>query len=226
MDALGKHISVVMISRNEEGSVAAVIAGIKACVPEAEIVIVDSSTDKTPEIAAASGATVIRQFPPQGYGPAMERALRSGTREIIVTLDCDNTYPVDKIPELASLILHKGYDLVDASRLQAKPKAMPWLNFIANVVFAKMAALLFLRNITDLHSGMRAYRKTMLDALTFQAKGAALPVELLLKPIKLGYKVHHTFIDYYERIGQSTLQPLDSAWWTLKRILRVRLTEG
>ena len=224
MDAIGKRISVVMITRNEEGSVAAVIKGIQACVPEAEIVIVDSSADKTPEIATLLGAYVIRQFPPQGYGPAMEKALRSGSREVIVTLDCDNTYPVDKIPELASLILNQGYDLVDASRLKNKPRAMPWLNYLANVFFAKIAALLFLRNITDLHSGMRAYRKSMLDALTFQAKGAALPVELLLKPIKLGYKVRHTFIDYHERIGQSTLQPLDSAWWTLKRILRVRMS--
>ncbi|MES2218902.1 MAG: glycosyltransferase family 2 protein [Pseudomonadota bacterium] len=223
MDSIGKHISVVMITRNEEGSVGTVIKDIQACVPDAEIVIVDSSKDQTPEIAAALGATVIRQFPPQGYGPAMEKALRSGSREVIVTLDCDNTYPVAKIPELAALLLTKSYDLVDASRLKNKPQAMPWLNYLANVFFAKVAAVLFLRNITDLHSGMRAYRKSMLDALTFQAKGAALPVELLLKPIKLGYKVHHTFIDYHERIGQSTLQPLDSAWWTLKRIVRVRL---
>lgn len=222
MDTVGKHISVVMITRNEEGSVATVVKGIQATVPEAEIVIVDSSQDKTPEIAAALGVTVIRQFPPQGYGPAMEKALRSGSREVIVTLDCDNTYPVEKIPELASLLLTKGYDLVDASRLKNKPRAMPWINYFANVFFAKIAACLFLRNITDLHSGMRAYRKSMLDELTFQAKGAALPVELLLKPIKLGYKVHHTFIDYHERIGQSTLQPLNSAWWTLKRILATR----
>jgi glycosyltransferase involved in cell wall biosynthesis len=222
MDPIGKHISVVMISRNEEGSVGAVIKGIQAIVPQAEIVLVDSSSDKTPDIATSLGATVIRQFPPQGYGPAMERALRSGTRDVILTLDCDNTYPVDKIPELAEMVLNQGYDLVDASRLKNKPDAMPWLNYLANVFFAKIAALLFFRKITDLHSGMRAYRKSMLAELTFQAKGAALPVELLLKPIKLGYKVRHVFIDYHERIGQSTLQPLDSAWWTLKRIMRVR----
>jgi glycosyltransferase involved in cell wall biosynthesis len=222
MDPIGKQISVVMITRNEEGSVATVIKGIQACVPDAEIVIVDSSSDKTPEIATLLGATVIRQFPAQGYGPAMEKALRSGSREVIVTLDCDNTYPIDKIPLLAAMVLNQGYDLVDASRLRNKPQAMPWVNYLANVFFARIAALLFLRNITDLHSGMRAYRKSMLAELTFQAQGAALPVELLLKPIKLGYKVSHTFIDYHERTGQSTMQPLDSAWWTLKRIFRVR----
>ena len=38
--------------------------------------IVDSSRDRTPEIARQLGARVIRQFPPQGYGRAMARVLQ------------------------------------------------------------------------------------------------------------------------------------------------------
>ncbi|MBA2651677.1 MAG: glycosyltransferase family 2 protein [Tatlockia sp.] len=223
-DAIGARLSVVMITRDEEEAVGRVIQDIRKVVPQAEIIIVDSSQDKTPEIAKANGAKVIRQFPPCGYGPAMEQALRAGTREIIITLDCDNTYPAKKIPELAKLILEQGYDLVDASRLQKKPPAMPWLNYLGNVLFAKFASLLFLRHLTDLHSGMRAYRKSMLDSLEFESKGAALPVELLLKPLALSYKIHTLFIDYHERIGDSKMQSLDTVWWTIKRIIKVRLT--
>lgn len=223
MYGIGTKITVAMITMNEESSVATVIKDIQALVPEAEILIVDSSKDRTPVIAEASGAKVIRQFPPRGYGPAMEHALRAATREVIVTMDCDNTYPTEKIPYFATLILEKGYDLVDGSRLQKKPSAMPWLNYVANIFFASIASLLFFRRITDLHSGMRAYRKSMLDHMTFQAKGAALPVELLLKPMCLGYKIHTVFIDYRERVGISTMQPLSSAWWTLKRIIKIRL---
>jgi glycosyltransferase involved in cell wall biosynthesis len=223
MNSLGRGITVAMITMNEEGAVAKVIQDIRAVVPEAEILIVDSSHDKTAEIASANGAKVIRQFPPCGYGPAMERALREGLGEVIVTLDCDNTYPATKIPELAAGILEQGYDLVDASRLQKKPEAMPWLNYIGNVFFAWLASAFFFRRLTDLHSGMRAYRKTMLDDLSFDAKGAALPVELLLKPIVLGYEVQTVFIDYHERIGESKMQSLDTIWWTFRRIIRVRL---
>lgn len=208
---------------NEEASVGIVIQQIQHILPHAEILIIDSSKDNTPAIAEQLGARVIRQFPPRGYGPAMECALREGTREVIVTLDCDNTYPVEKIPELATLVLEQGYDLVDASRLKSKPKAMPWLNYFANVFFALIASFLFFRKITDLHSGMRAYRKSMIDALKLQSQGAALPVELLLKPMTLGYKVTTVFIDYRDRIGESKMQPLNSAWWTLKRIVKVRL---
>ena len=31
--------------------------------------------------------------------------------------------------------------------------------------------------MTDLHSGMRAYRKTLIDELKYNARGAALPVD-------------------------------------------------
>ena len=220
-DAIGARLSVVMITMNEEGAVGQVIQEIREVVPAAEIIIVDSSRDKTPEIAKGMGVEVIRQFPPRGYGLAMEQALRAGSREVIITLDCDNTYPAKRIPELAKLILEQGYDLVDASRLQKKPKAMPWLNYWGNVLFARFASALFWVRLTDLHSGMRAYRKTMLDSIEFDAKGAALPVELLLKPLALSYKIHTLFIDYHERIGVSKMQSLDTSWWTLKRIIKV-----
>ena len=211
-----------MIAMNEEKAVASVIQSIRSAVPDAEIVIVDSSTDRTAEIAAGLGAKVIRQFPPKGYGAAMDCALQSSSGEVVVTLDCDNTYPADQIPRLAAFVLEEGFDLVDASRLARKPKAMPWINFLANKGFAALASLLFLRRLTDLHSGMRAYKRKLIRELSYNPRGPALPVELLLKPLRMGAKIKFTFIDYHERTGQSTMQPLPSAWWTLKRILKAR----
>jgi hypothetical protein len=69
---------------------------------------------------------------------------------------------------------------------------------------------------------MRAYRKTVIDELKYQPKGAALPVELLLRPLKMGKKLKVVYIDYRERVGTSTMRPLQSAWWTLRRIIGVR----
>jgi glycosyltransferase involved in cell wall biosynthesis len=215
-------LTVAMITMNEERAVATVIEEIKRVVPEAEILIVDSSDDRTAEIAQSMGARVIKQFPPRGYGPAMDRALREGTGEVVVTLDCDNTYPAHEIPRLVRLIIDQGYDVVDGSRLHGKPRAMPWLNYLANAGFATIASVIFLRRLSDLHSGMRAYRKSLLAELTYNSVGAALPVELLLKPIRMGRRVKIVHIDYRARIGASTMNPLPSAWWTLKRILSVR----
>ena len=219
-------ITVAMITMNEENAVGKVIVDIQRVVPHAEVLVVDSSRDRTPEIAAALGARVIRQFPPQGYGRAMETALRSARGRVVVTLDCDDTYPADRIPDLADSVLLEGFDLVDGSRLKHKPNAMPWLNYFANKGFAWLAGLLFLRRLTDLHSGMRAYGRDLLDVMAFDPSGPALPVELLLRPIRMKRKTKVIFIEYRERIGQTTLKPLASAWWTLKRILRVRFSRG
>jgi glycosyltransferase involved in cell wall biosynthesis len=217
------NLTVAMITRNEEKAIAKVIGDIRQAVPAAEVLVVDSSSDRTAEIATELGARVIRQFPPQGYGPAMDLALRSGTGQVVVTLDCDDTYPTEDIPRLARLVLEEGYDVVDGSRLKNKPRAMPWINYLANWGFALMASVLFLHRITDLHSGMRAYRKSLFDELHYKPRGAALPVELLLRPLKMGKKLKVVYIDYRERVGTSTMRPLSSAWWTLRRIVGVRL---
>jgi glycosyltransferase involved in cell wall biosynthesis len=216
-------ITVAMITRNEEGAVGKVVRDIKAAVPDAEVLIVDSSTDRTAEIAEEAGAKVIRQVPARGYGPAMELALRSASGDVVVTLDCDDTYPTDQIAPLAEYVLSGQYDLVDASRLRSTPVAMPWINYLGNWGFACLASIVFGRRFTDLHSGMRAYSKKLLDELSFDPRPPALPVELLLLPVRKGKRLKTVFIDYRERIGQSKMEPIRGAWWTLRRILRARL---
>src|SRR3990167_10990422 len=93
----GRAVSVVMITLNEEGAIEKVVKDIRRVLPEAEILVVDSSKDRTPEIAQQLGCVVVRQFPPQGYGKAMDKALTSASRQVVLTLDCDDTYPVDSM---------------------------------------------------------------------------------------------------------------------------------
>jgi glycosyltransferase involved in cell wall biosynthesis len=215
-------ITVAMITKDEAKAIAKVVTDIRRVMPACEILIVDSSQDQTAQIAESLGVRVIKQFPAQGYGKAMDLALRSAAGDIVITLDCDDTYPVDQIPVMAEMVLNQGYDLVDASRLKHKPQAMPVINYLANWGFALIASLFFFQRLTDLHSGMRAYRKSMIDSLVFNLRGAALPVELLLKPLKKGYKLGTIFIEYKERIGTSKMEPLKGAWWTMHRILNTK----
>ena len=219
-------LSVVMITMNEEQAVAKVIGDIRAVAPAAEILLVDSSKDQTAEIALSLGARVIKQFPPKGYGPAMDMVLRAAQGEVVVTLDCDGSYPTAMIPVLYRFVAEDGWDLVDGSRvsLKEKPAAMPLINYLANIGFGLVASVMFFRWLPDLHSGMRAYRRTLIKDLRYNPKGAALPVELLTRSIKNGARVKIVPIDYNERIGTSTMRPLQSAWWTFKRLLGVRFT--
>lgn len=212
-----QKISIVMISMNEEAAVSAIISSIKSVVPEAEILIVDSSTDRTAEIAQKCGAKVIKQFPAQGYGRAMELALKSASGDVVITLDCDGTYPCEEIPRLVKLI-NDSYDLVNTTRVLRLPKAMPFANFLANRLFAFLTYVRHGIKTTDVHSGMRAYKRELIHSLKWKAGGAAFPVELLIRSIKNGYKFVEIPINYYERIGTTTLRKVSSTMWTFKRI--------
>ena len=214
-------LTVSMITMNEEGAVAKVIADIRRVAPDAEILLVDSSKDRTAEIAEGLGCRVIKQFPPQGYGPAMNRAVREASGEIVITLDCDDTYPVEEIPRLRRMV-EDGFDLVNTTRVHKRPKAMPFANFLANRAFALGARVLHGIRTTDVHSGMRAYRKSMIDKVQWNERGAALPVDMLLVPYRQGYLVAEVPIDYRERIGQTTLHRWSSTVWTFRRLWNTR----
>lgn len=218
----GDKISLTMITLNEEISVKKVVSDIKKLDKRIEINIVDSSDDKTPEIAKNLGANVYIQYPPSGYGPAMDYALKTSNREVIITMDCDDTYPIDQIDNFSKLIIDDNFDVVDGNRLASKPKTMPLINFLANYGFALIASLFFFVRIKDLHSGMRAYRQSIISNLPYEKEGVSLPVELILWPLRLKYKVKFIDIIYNDRLGVSKLEPLKAAWWTIYRILRAR----
>jgi hypothetical protein len=220
-------LTVGMISMNEAGAVGGVIDSIRAHRPDAEILLVDSSKDETPAIAEKRGARVLRQFPPRGYGPAMTRLLYSATTDVLITMDCDGTYPSDRIADLHGRI-ERGMDLVNATRTSSRPAAMPLPNYVANRAFAAAAgAMHWSLSTTDVHSGMRAYRTSMLRGIHVPERGAALPVELMIVPARHGYAVEDVEIEYHDRVGgPSTLQRWDSTLWTFRRIVRSAVNGG
>ena len=120
-----------------------------------EIVIVDSD-DQTAEIAKSLGANVFLQHPPKGYGPAMDHALKCSDRELIITVDCDDTYPLDQVDYFSKLIIEQNWccwwNRLATNEIHACNKLSCKLWFCIN------CSLLFMVRIR-LHSGMRAYKK-------------------------------------------------------------------
>jgi len=134
-------------------------------------------------------------------------------------MDCDGTYPADRIGHLHELV-EQGADLVNAARTRRRPDAMPLMNYVGNRVFAGAARVLHGLPTTDVHSGMRAYRTSMLRGVDVDPDGAALPVEIYIVPARLGYRVVELDIPYFERVGTTTLRRFDATVWTFRRLLR------
>jgi len=211
-------VSVVMASRNEEGAIATVIKDIQiATKGQAEIVVVDGSTDRTPDIAEALGAKVVRQRP-QGYGVAVKAALFSASRNLIITVDCDGTYPAEQIPEFVQLI-HEGYDVVSGSRIARNTKNMMLLNKVGNRLFADITSLLYGISVSDATTGMRAYRKDVVHSIDW-TENVGLSAELLFRPALRGFKIIEIPIDYRPRIGKTKLNPLTGGLGIFKSIIK------
>lgn len=211
--------AVVMITRNEEAAVGKVVDDALAALPGAEVIVVDGSTDRTPEVATEHGARVVRE-PGGGPAPALLCALKASDRPIVITVDADDTYPSDVYPDLADRI-RSGDDVAGTDRLGSRPPStMPLPNWLANVAFNVVASARTRRRLRDVHSGQRAYRRDIIDRFDWDASGLAFPVDLLLWPALAGMKISEVQIPYRERIGETTLNRWASGKQTLRRLLR------
>ncbi|HKA93431.1 MAG TPA: glycosyltransferase family 2 protein [Acidimicrobiia bacterium] len=211
--------AVVMISRDEEQAIGRVIDDVRRAVPEADVVVVDGSSDRTPEIAVAHGARVIRE-PGDGPASALVAALQASDRPVVATVDADNTYPAELLPAVIELV-RCGFDVVGTDRLGfRRPATMPAANYLANRAFNLIASIRARRRVRDVHSGMRAYRRTVIEEFRWDTQGMALPVDLLLWPVAAGLRVVEIPIEYRDRIGSTTLVRFPGTVWTLRRLLR------
>jgi len=216
-------LSVVMGTYNEEAAVGRVLEDIERVTDgRAEVVVVDSSTDRTPEIARERGAEVIEQEP-QGYGVAVHEALLSASRPVVVTTDCDDTYPMEALPRFLELI-NEGYDVVSGDRLYHGADAMPPLNRLGNHLFALLASVLLGERVHDTTTGMRAYRREVIRGIDW-TENTGLSAELLIRPLARGHRVREEPIEYRERAGETTLDPLHGGLAIAKSIVSVSVDE-
>ena len=210
-------ISVVTPSFNEKEAIEQLIEDIKKNTKdyEAEILVVDSGTDGTQDIAAQLGARVIWQKP-QGHGVALRTAISQAKHDIIITTDCDNTYPMNYIPIMVDLIAKEGYDIISGNRLTKElGSEMPLSNKMANIGFAFLVRLLYRINVHDVTTGMFCMRRSVNERIKFE-HNYSLPCEIVIKSNLSGFKHKEIDISYTHRIGQVKLKK----WISGKAYLR------
>jgi glycosyltransferase involved in cell wall biosynthesis len=216
-------VAVVMATYNEAEAVGRVLDDVSRVTDDrAAVVCVDGSTDRTPAIARERGATVHRQEP-QGYGVAVREAVLAPDRPVVVTTDCDDTYPMERLPDFLEAI-NDGFDVVSGDRLTPGAEAMPAMNRLGNRAFARLASLLVGARVHDVTTGMRAYRRSVLESIRW-TENTGLSAELLLRPVMRGYRVAELPIDYRERRGETTLDPFTGGAEIAGSILTVALEE-
>lgn len=211
-------LSVVMPTLNEERSIASCIRRTKRSFDEldvpGEIIVSDSSTDRTPEIARSLGATVVSPDR-EGYGSAYQRGLACARGEYIVMGDADCTYDFAEIPRLYDTIRQTGADMILGSRLlgEIKPGAMPPLHrYVGNPVLTELLNLVCGTNISDAHSGYRIIRRDALEKLDLETAGMEFASEMIFQACQEDLTVREIPITYYRRRGEPELDSLRDGW--------------
>jgi glycosyltransferase involved in cell wall biosynthesis len=167
---------VTIPAQNEQNTVGQVIAGVPRNIPgitETEIIVVnDSSTDRTAEVAARAGATVITVNGRPGLGrifrAGLERAMRRGA-DFVVNIDGDGQFNPADIAKLVEPLLLDEADFATCSRF-ADPKLypqMPRVKFYGNrIVTGIINWVCGGTNFTDVSCGFRAFNREAAYRLT------------------------------------------------------------
>jgi len=216
-------ISVVMPSFNEEGAIGPMIEAVRKHTVDfdTEIVVVDSSSDRTPDIAASLGARVIRQKP-RGHGIALRTALQEARHDIIITTDCDNTYPMEYIPRLVAMVAQQGCDIISCNRLTRRlGREMPRSNKMANMAFAFLVRALYGINVHGVSTGMFCMKRSVVHAIPWETN-YAFPCEIIIRSHRAGFRHAEIDIPYRVRIGEVTLHKWRSGKAYLRCIFKYR----
>ena len=219
-------VTVIIPTRNERESIAECIEKAKRALEKLglkyEIIVSDSSTDDTPEIARKHGAKVIH--PDQlGYGYAYIYALRYARGKYIIMADGDGTYDFEETPKLLEPLIKGEADIVLGTRLKGKilPGAMPWLHrYIGNPLLTFVLNRFYGTHVSDSHSGFRAFTREAIEKIRPSAKGMEFATEMLIKAAYAGLRIAEVPITYYPRKGgQSKLRSFRDGWRHLKLML-------
>jgi glycosyltransferase involved in cell wall biosynthesis len=211
-------VSIVMPTFNEEQALPLVVEDIRKYTQayDTEILIVDSSRDNTAAVAERLGVKVISQ-PPRGHGIALRAAILAAAGDYIVTADCDNTYPMDRLPEFIDLLENQGFDLVSGNRLGTPEvrKAMPMANLMANRFFALVVRVLYGSGTHDVTTGMFGFRRQAAHAIPWETN-YSFPAEIIIRARLAGLRYKEVPIAYKLRVGEVTLH----RWRSAKAYLR------
>lgn len=161
------------------------------------IMVDDCSHDSTVSIGQSLNLTVIRHPHNVGYGGNQKtgylEALRNDA-DIVIMLHPDYQYDPTKIPELIAPILAGEADIVLGSRFLnngALKGGMPMYKFIANRFLTTSQNLVLGTNLSEFHTGYRAYSKKFLETVPFLRNSTdfVFDAEILAQAIAFNFRI-------------------------------------
>ena len=235
----------VMPAYNAASTLRRTVADIPPDTVDEIILVDDCSRDDTVEVARDLGLTVIQHEQNTGYGgnqkTCYRHALASGA-DFVVMIHPDYQYD-SRVIGVAVEILRLGIcDIVLGSRIRTRDEAlaggMPAYKYVANRLLTVIENIALGQNLGDFHSGFRAYRRDVLEAIPFErnSNDFVFDTQFLAQAVAFGYKLgdipvpvryfpEASSINFRHsvRYGLATLGVMAQYWLHRLRIRRNRL---
>lgn len=161
------------------------------------ILVDDNSSDETCAIGNSLNLNVIRHPHNVGYGGNQKtcylEALRCGA-DIVIMLHPDYQYDPRKIPEMIAPIIADKADIVLGSRFfdgGALKGGMPMYKYVANRFLTTCQNLILGTNLSEFHTGYRAYSRKFLETVPFLRNSTdfVFDAEILCQAVAFNFRI-------------------------------------
>ncbi len=240
LDGKGLNIAILVLAPDAEARVQETLARIPRDVADqiTEIMIVREGNADSPQEVPFSRhgddrITVQRNNRNKGYGGGqkvgLEKAIARG-HDIVVTLHADGQYAPEVLATLLKPLVEGRSEMVFGSRLGegAHPlrDGMPWPRYLGNRFLTAVQNRLARMNLSEFHSGYRAYRCSALKRIPFSLNSDAwhFDTEILLEFQAAGFRIAEVPIPTYSGNEIGRVKGLVYALHCLGAAVSYRLT--
>ena len=228
-DVADPEFSILIPALNEQLTIEDFVSwcreGLAKAGVRGEILIVDSGTDKTTELALAGGARVLRT-PKRGLGRAYQDALPYVRGKYVLMGDCDCTYDFRELVPFVEKF-RGGAEFVMGSRFRGyiEPGSMPPLHrYLGTPVTTWILNVIFSSHFSDIHCGMRGIDKASLERMDIRSQSWEYASEMVLKSVHMGLRTEEVPIRFLkDREGRLShhkrsgwFSPWHAAWINLR----------
>lgn len=210
--------SIIIPAFNEEEGLRIVLTGIFSIIDDTfEVIVVDdSSTDRTREVAQEFPCRLICRDGNRGKGRALRTGIANAQGENVIWIDADATYPTEVIPQMvAGLATH---DVVVCSRAGGR-EHIPMINKLGNAILSTLIQRIYGFKPSDPCTGAWAVKKRCLDMMELTSAGFEIEPEVAIKSARMGLRTMEIPLDYGPRVGESKLSGMKAGYTDLKKIL-------
>ncbi|MFC1804609.1 glycosyltransferase family 2 protein [Candidatus Omnitrophota bacterium] len=210
-----QKVTVAILTRNEEKTIGKVIDGCRRFADE--LIVVDGhSKDSTREVARERGVKVIMDNG-KGKGDGIKTAINNIEEGIIVLIDADGSHLPEDIPRLVKPIQDGISEHVHGSRILGGSEEFngSFLEIMrllgGNIITLAINYKLNVR-LTDSQNGFRAISAALAKKLDLKEEITTIEQEMVIKTIKMGYKIFEVPAHEYKRLYGNSVIKLRKVW--------------